>query len=378
MTADHSVQLEDVMALLDGELPAADTDRVRAHLASCAECQQFAGDLGGVSARMQQWTVGTAPAAAQLRPSRRWFHSRRLLATAAMFLVAVVGGSLFLSRTDRAPSTALPAELRLSGRGVGAESSAEPAPPAVPAAPPPQSPARRLELGQLPAGPIIIRNASLSIIVRDYDAGRAELERIARSVNGFIGNLVASGARGAAPALSATLRVPATRLDEALAALKQLGSVQREQQGSEDVTRQSADLNARLANARGSEGRLSDILKNRTGRLSDVLDVERELARVRGEIEQMEAERKNMDDRVAYATLQVEMTTERKAEGVTGPVSIATRLRNAAVDGYAAAVERAIAFMVFIAEVLPTVILWALLIAPAAWFARRWSLRGAG
>ena len=372
MTADHSAELEELMALHDGELAAADAERVRAHLAACAECQRFAGDLGGVSARMQQWTVGTAPAALQLPPGRRWFRSRRLLATAAMLILAVGGGSLFLSSSDRVPSTELPAEFnKLGGRGGGAKDSAGPAPQATSAAPLPANMARRLEIAQLPAGPVIIRTASLSIIVLDHEAGRAELERIARSVNGFIGNLVASGARGAAPTLSATLRVPSTRLDEAIAALKRLGTVQHEQQGSDDVTQQSTDLNARLVNARVSEARLSDILKNRTGRLSDVLDVEREIARVRGEIEQMEAERKSMDDRVAYATLQVEMTTERRAEGVVTSMSISTRLRNAVVDGYAAAVERTISLAVFIAEVLPTVVLWVMLIAPAAWLVRR-------
>jgi hypothetical protein len=225
---------------------------------------------------------------------------------------------------------------------------------------------------------LVTRTASLSLVVRDYDAGRAELERIARSVNGFIGNLVASDARGSAPSLTATLRVPSTRLDEALAALKRLGSVQHERQGSDDVTQQSADLNARLVNARASESRLSDILKNRTGRLSDVLDVEREIARVRGEIEQMEAERKNLHNRIDYATVQIEMTTERKAEGVVGPVSISTRLRNAVVDGYAAGIERAISLAVFVAETLPTLMLWLVMIVPPAWLIRRWNLRRAG
>ena len=236
---------------------------------------------------------------------------------------------------------------------------------------------KRADFQDRTSGPLIIRNASLSVIVRDYDTGRAELERIARDVNGFVGSLAASGARGAAPSLRATLRVPAARLDETLAALKRLGSVQHERQSSDDVTQQSTDLDARLANARASETRLSDILKNRTGRLSDVLEVERELARVRGEIEQMEAQRKNMNGRIAYATAEIEMITERKAEVGPGPGAVSTRLRNAVVDGYANAVERAISLAVFVAEIAPTLVLWTLVLAPPVWLFHRRRIRRA-
>ena len=45
MTADHSAQFEEVMALLDGELPPEAADHVRAHLKSCADCQRLADEL---------------------------------------------------------------------------------------------------------------------------------------------------------------------------------------------------------------------------------------------------------------------------------------------------------------------------------------------
>jgi hypothetical protein len=224
-------------------------------------------------------------------------------------------------------------------------------------------------------GPLIIRNASLSIVVRDYEAARGDLDRIAKSVNGYIGDLTALGARGEAPSLRGTLRVPATRLDEAIAALKKLGDVQQESLGTDDVTQQWTDLEARLANARASEARLKDVLQNRTGRLSDVLEVEREIARVRGEIEQMEAQRKSLDNAITYAVIRLELTSERKAEAGTGPVSISTRLRNAIVDGHVAAVERAVSLVVFLAEILPTLILWTVVLVPPAVFIRRRMMR---
>jgi hypothetical protein len=91
----------------------------------------------------------------------------------------------------------------------------------------------------------------------------------------------------------------------------------------------------------------------------------------------MEAERKNMDGRIAYATVEIEMITERKAEAVTGPASISTRLRNAVVDGYASAVERAISLVVFVAEIAPTLVLWTLVLAPPVWLFHRRRIRRA-
>ncbi len=101
---------------------------------------------------------------------------------------------------------------------------------------------------------------------------------------GYLANLTLNTPQGAGRSLSATLRVPAADLDAALADLRQLGRVESESQKGDDVTRQYADLVARLANARNTEQRLSQILAQRTGKLSDVLDVERENARFRCEI----------------------------------------------------------------------------------------------
>ena len=384
MTADHTAQFEEVMALLDGELPADAAERVRQHLTSCAVCQRLADDLGAVSENVRGWTVGKAPATLQPRQTAKR-PGRRAQWAAAAAVVLATGSLAILMQARRSPSTI---SLASKPPQASVEASVPETVLQTPVAGNLGAGARRVEAAaeeskraefqdRTASGPLIIRNASLSLIVRDYETGRAELERIAREVNGFIGSLAASGARGTAPSLHAALRVPAARLDETLAALKRLGTVQQERQSSDDVTQQSTDLDARLANARASEARLSAILKNRTGRLSDVLAVEREIARVRGEIEQMEAERKNMDGRIAYATVDIEMTTERKAEALTGPVSISTRLRNAVVDGYAKAVERAISFAVFVAEIAPTVVLWVLVLAPPLWLFHRSRMRRA-
>jgi RNA polymerase sigma-70 factor (ECF subfamily) len=82
-----------------------------------------------------------------------------------------------------------------------------------------------------------------------------------------------------------------------------------------------------------TEKRLNEILANRTGNVQSVLEVEREIARVRAEIESLDAQLVKLDDRVAYATVTLRVTEERRATLDSGPFPLSSRLRNALIDG---------------------------------------------
>ena len=226
---------------------------------------------------------------------------------------------------------------------------------------------------------MVTRTVTLRIVAKDFDSARPAVDRILRDVSGFVGQISASAARGSARSLTATLRVPADRLDAALAALKGLGQVVEESQGGDDVTEQAVDLDARLTNARNTEKRLTDVLQHRTGKVGDVLEVEREIARVRGEIERMDAERQNLARRVAYATVTLEILEERRADLDLGPLPVSRQFRNAIVDGFRGAFESALGLAVFGARVGPALLLWGLVLAWPVWLVRRryrGSLRG--
>jgi hypothetical protein len=220
---------------------------------------------------------------------------------------------------------------------------------------------------------MIARTVSLSIIARDFDSSRAALDAIVARHNGYSANLAANTPQGAARTLQASLRIPAPQLPAALVEIKALGRAEAENQNGEEVTQQHADLVARLKNSRETEQRLQAILTQRTGKISDVLEVEQEIARVRGEIEQMEAEQKNIEHRVDFATIDLKLSEEYKAKLDSPAPAISTLIHNAAVNGYRNVADTLLSIILFFAEYGPVLAFWLLLFSIPAWLVwRRW------
>jgi type II secretory pathway pseudopilin PulG len=224
----------------------------------------------------------------------------------------------------------------------------------------------------LESGPMIARTVSLSILVKDLPASRNSLDKILARYNGYAASLTVSSPQESARSLQASLRIPALQLAAAVSELKTLGTVEGETQNGEEVTQQHADLVARLKNSNETEQRLQAILQQRTGKMSDVLDVEQEIARVRGEIEQMEAEQKNLEHRVDFAAVDLKLSEEYKAQLNPPAPGVSTQLHNALVSGYRNVADTLLSIVLFFAEFGPVLLLWfAILFLPARFIWRR-------
>ncbi len=233
--------------------------------------------------------------------------------------------------------------------------------------PPPQA---ADQISATASGPMIERTAQLTLVTHDFDQLRARIDAILARRHGYVADLTVNAPEGSGRSLNAGLRIPAAQLDSALAEFKQLGRVESETQGGQDVSKQYVDLLARLANARNTAQRLTQLLAQRTGKLSDVLEVETELGRVQGEIEQMEAERKNTESQVAYASLQLNVSENYKAQLHVAPDSTLNRFRNAAIEGYRSMADGVIDAALLVVAYAPSVLLWAALLffpARAVW-----------
>ena len=223
-----------------------------------------------------------------------------------------------------------------------------------------------------PNGPMIVRTAGVTLTTKDFDKARAGLDDILRRHRGYVGQLNVNTPVGVGRTLTATLRVPADQLDATLAELRKLGRVEAESQSGQEITAQYVDLEARLSNGRNTERRLIDVLQQRTGKLADVLAVETELSRVRGEIESMESQRKTLAKQVDFASLNATVNEDYKAQLQVVPPSTSTQFRNAAVDGYRSMVDGIVGVAVSLFSYGPSLLFWcALLFFPVRFFWRK-------
>jgi hypothetical protein len=219
---------------------------------------------------------------------------------------------------------------------------------------------------------MIARTASVSLTVKDFGPVEGTVKAIALRHNGYIASLNTASPQDSARTLSATLQIPSAQLESAIAELKQLGRVDQETQSGEEVTKEFTDRAARLKNARATEQRLLDVLREHAGKVKDILEAEQEIARVRGEIEQMEADQRALLTRIDFATVQLSVQEEYKASLQSAPPSTARLLRNAAVEGYRSLIESVIGIGVFALQAVPILLLWGIILfLPARWMWKR-------
>jgi hypothetical protein len=221
--------------------------------------------------------------------------------------------------------------------------------------------------------PLIARTATLKIVVEKIGDARLGLDRILGQHRGYVAQLSASAESDSTATLIASVRVPADQLDACIGELKRLGRVEVESQAGEEVTQQHSDLMARLKNSRNTEDRLRQVIQQHAAQVKDILDVEKESARVRGEIEQLEAQQQTLEHRVNFATIELKLAEQYQAQLTSPAPSVAMQLRNATVNGFRSASEHLLSVILFFAESGPTFLLWLLvLFLPARKLWRRY------
>jgi hypothetical protein len=154
---------------------------------------------------------------------------------------------------------------------------------------------------------LIVRTGQASIEVDSLEPSMAALRRVVQRVGGFVADASVQSGKNQLRSATLELKVPASRFDELTEGLEPLGRLQSVNVGAEDVSEEFVDLTARMANGHRLEDRLVELLRTRTGRLQDVLTVERELARVREEIERMEGRLRFLKTSAQLSTLSVNL-----------------------------------------------------------------------
>ena len=151
----------------------------------------------------------------------------------------------------------------------------------------------------------IISNASVSIEVETVEAAIDRARSIMEGLGGFVEHLSSFGSDENQQA-NMTLRVPQDQFFTAVDRIEELGKVRARNLGSEDVSEQFIDLEARLKSSLREEESLLSLLEQ-ANQVSEILTIERELSRVRTDIERVQGQLNFLERRVDLATISVSL-----------------------------------------------------------------------
>jgi len=178
-------------------------------------------------------------------------------------------------------------------------------------APSPASPAPIGAIKRQPSDLMLVRRGDLSAEVDDLSRPLVRSHDISASLGGYI----ASESRDDRM-LSLSMRVPEPKLDVAMDSLSELGKVTSRRVSSQDVTEEAIDVEARIHSLEAERDQLRQLMSKAT-QINDVFTIERELARVQGDIDSLQHRLDHLRNTSALA----ELNAEFKKPVEPGPVS---------------------------------------------------------
>lgn len=281
------------------------------------------------------------------RQSSAWARSASRV---AVVLVMIGCGE---AMTERSESGSSPSR-------VAAPGSTSPGEAGVTASPPPPAMARK-----------IIYNARVDLVVQSLTSAEQELSKLIKTHGGYLAETDVGGRSGLRRQGTWKVRVPVLQFDGFLAAVVRLGELQQTHIDSQDVTQEFYDLEARIANKQEEEKRLLKHLADSTGKLEDILAVERELSRVRGEVEQMQGRLRYLANQADLSTVTI---TASELRDYIPPVSasFATQVGRTFRESIARLVDLAKFLALIVVAAVPWFLVLALIGAPTWVVARRW------
>ena len=167
----------------------------------------------------------------------------------------------------------------------------------------------------------IIYEADLELVVEDTQAAADSISAIVKELGGYVAE-TSLYRREDTLTGTMTVRVPQERFQEALQRFRALAiRVERESIRTNDVTQEYVDLQARLKNLEATEKELRALLsevRKETKSASDIIEVYRELTRVRSEIEQIKGRLQVLDTLTNLATIRITLVPYELSRPISG------------------------------------------------------------
>lgn len=177
--------------------------------------------------------------------------------------------------------------------------------------------------GAAPVQPYLLRTMDIYLQVDDVKSQSAALQALAVELGGYLSELNESGDGVEGTVIRQTLRIPALRLEEAMTRIEALGDTLHRNLSTQDVTLQFVDMSSRLRNLEKTEGRLLAHLEQ-SGDMQAILNVEKEIDRVRGEIETAQGRLNDLSNQIGFASVRVTLAASPSAGPITPASSFST------------------------------------------------------
>ena len=206
----------------------------------------------------------------------------------------------------------------------------------------------------------IIRNADITLEVASTSEAQHRVTSIAEAHGGFVVTSEAKQRESANPAHRATdfklvVRVPANQFGVALDKIKKLATnVPEEKATGQDVTEEFIDLEARIKTQKALEAQFLGIMRQ-ANKVVDALEVQRQIAGVRTEIEQLEGRKRFIENRASLATITVNIQAPKPVL-VTTTTGFGHSLREAVSESVEVASGMIVFFIRFVIVMLPVLL----------------------
>ena len=206
----------------------------------------------------------------------------------------------------------------------------------------------------------IIRNADITIEVDSTSEAQHRVTSIAEARGGFVVTSEAKQRQSVDPAQRATdfklvVRVPEDQFGVALDEIKKLATnVPEEKATGQDVTEEFIDLEARIKTQKALEAQFLGIMKQ-AYKVEDALEVQRQIAEVRTEIERLEGRKRFIENRSSLATITVNIQAPKPVIATT-PTGFGHSLRDAISESVELGSGMLIFFVRFLIVMFPVLL----------------------
>lgn len=162
-----------------------------------------------------------------------------------------------------------------------------------------------------PAVRKVIQTSTVSMVVKELDAAKQQLNRLIDDNGAYISKSEFSGNRGTRRTANWTIRVPAEKFAGFVDTVLTLGIPEHQTSDAQDVTEEFVDVEARLKNLKAEEETLNRLMKELAKSNADLLAFREQIRTLREKIEQAEARFEKLTGLTSLSTLYLTMQEEK-------------------------------------------------------------------